>query len=68
MQTMDDQLVTTQEAADILCVSKAFLERDRWAGPQIPYIQIGSRSVRYRIADLARYIEKRRMRRSSFAG
>lgn len=40
-------LLTTAEAASFLGVSKAFLERDRWAGARIPFIQIGSRTVRY---------------------
>ncbi|MDO3722240.1 helix-turn-helix domain-containing protein [Marinobacter sp. chi1] len=55
---MTKQLLTTKEAADYLGVSKAFLERDRWAGARIPFIKIGSRSVRYRLNDLTDYIEK----------
>lgn len=55
----NEKLITTKEAAQILGVSKAFLERDRWAGARIPYIQVGSRGVRYRISDLDSYIESR---------
>lgn len=58
------ELLTTAEAATYLCVSKAFLERDRWAGARIPFIRVGSRSVRYRRTDLETYVEKR-MRRST---
>lgn len=58
------ELLTTAEAAAYLCVSKAFLERDRWAGARIPFIRVGSRSVRYRRTDLETYVEKR-MRRST---
>lgn len=54
---MQDKLLTTKEAAPILGVSVAFLERDRWAGARVPYIKIGSRAVRYRQSDLATYIE-----------
>ena len=53
---MQTRLFTTLEAANILGVSKAFLERDRWAGAKIPFIKIGSRAVRYRDQDLADYI------------
>lgn len=57
---MQDKLLTTKEAAPILGVSEAFLERDRWAGAQVPFIRIGSRAVRYRICDLNAYIDSRR--------
>ena len=52
-------LFNTAEAAEYLGLSKAFLERDRWAGARVPYIQIGPRAVRYRMADLDSYIESR---------
>lgn len=61
-------LLTTQEAASYLCVSKAFLERDRWAGARIPFIRVGSRAVRYRQADLDDYIEGRKRRSTSDRG
>ncbi|MCG7199638.1 helix-turn-helix domain-containing protein [Marinobacter pelagius] len=61
---MKNQLLTTAKAAEILGVSKAFLERDRWAGARVPFIKIGSRAVRYRMEDLERYIEKQ-IRRST---
>lgn len=55
---MSEKLLTTVEASKILGVSKAFLERDRWAGARIPFIKVGSRAVRYRLSDLNDYIEK----------
>ena len=55
---MTNSLFNTKEAADYLGVSKAFLERDRWAGARIPFIKVGSRTVRYRLSDLNDYIEK----------
>ena len=54
---MHDLLLTTKQAAQILGVSVAFLERDRWAGARVPFIKIGSRAVRYRLSDLYAYIE-----------
>jgi excisionase family DNA binding protein len=60
-------LLTTPEAAAYLCVSRAFLERDRWAGPTIPFVKVGSRAVRYRIDDLDEFITARRMRASAQA-
>ena len=53
-----NELLSTTLAAKYLCVSKAFLERDRWAGARIPFIKIGSRAVRYRLSDLNAYIEQ----------
>lgn len=49
-------LLTTADAAKHLGLSKAFLERDRWAGARIPFIKVGSRAVRYRLSDLETYI------------
>ena len=52
-------LLTTKEAAKYLSVSKAFLERDRWAGARIPFLKVGSRAVRYRQSDLDIYLDSR---------
>ena len=62
---MNKNLLTTTEAALYISMSKAFLERDRWAGARIPFIKIGSRAVRYRISDLDAYIDKQ-VRTSTF--
>ncbi len=56
---MNRDLLTTKQAADILGVSQSFLERDRWAGAQIPFVRVGKRSVRYRNKDLDAFIESR---------
>ena len=53
---MNQSLLTTQEAATLLGISKAFLERDRWAGVRIPFIKVGSRAVRYRMSDLESFL------------
>lgn len=60
-------LLNTQEAAKYLCVSKAFLERDRWAGARIPFIKVGSRAVRYRQSDLDDFIESQQRHSTSQA-
>ncbi|SFF21452.1 AlpA family transcriptional regulator [Nitrosomonas sp. Nm166] len=49
---MQNPLLTTKQAAQILGVSIAFLERDRWAGARVPFVKVGSRAVRYRYSDL----------------
>lgn len=54
---MADQLLSTREAARFLGVSTSFLEKDRWAGARIPFVRLGSRSVRYRVSDLNAYVE-----------
>lgn len=56
---MSQKLLTTHEAAQFLGVSKAFLERDRWAGARVPYVRVGARAVRYRVSELEHYIQVR---------
>ncbi len=54
-----DKLLTTKEAARFLGVSEAFLERDRWAGAEIPFVRVGSRSVRYQLSELEAFVRSR---------
>jgi hypothetical protein len=63
-----DQLVKTVDAARFLGVSKAFLERDRWAGARIPFVKVGSRAVRYRVSDLQAYVSASVRRSTSDTG
>ena len=53
------RLITTTDAAKFLGVSKAFLERDRWAGARIPFVRVGSRGIRYEVSALETYIQQR---------
>ena len=53
---MNTRLLNTSEAAQFLGVSKAFLERDRWAGARIPFVRVGDRAVRYQLSELEAYI------------
>ena len=62
---MQDALITTKQAAALLGVSVAFLERDRWAGAKIPFVKVGGRAVRYRRADLDAFIASRTRRSTS---
>jgi len=58
------ELLPTKEAARLLDVSTAFLERDRWngkrtgSGPLVPFVKIGNRAIRYRLRDLQAHIDK----------
>ena len=56
-----EKLISTKEAAEVLGVSSAFLERDRWRGASIPFVRIGNGkgAVRYSVATLGEYIQKR---------
>lgn len=65
---MHHKLLTTDQAATYMGVSKAFLERDRWAGARIPFVKVGSRAVRYRLTDLEAYLESRTRRSTSECG
>ncbi|ASP22062.1 excise: DNA binding domain, excisionase family [Antarctobacter heliothermus] len=56
-------LLTSAEAAEIMGVSKRFLDLDRHESrangtpPKIPYTRLGHRSVRYRYEDVKAYID-----------
>lgn len=63
-----EQLLNTKQAAKLLGISPAFLERDRWAGARVKFIKIGSRTVRYRLADLENYIESQVRKSTSDTG
>ena len=61
-----NRLLTTKEAARYLGVSAAFLERDRWAGAEIPFVRVGSRAVRYQVSELEAFVRSR-VRKSTAA-
>lgn len=65
---MQNHLLTTKEAAQFLGVSTAFLERDRWAGARIPFVKIGTRTVRYKPSELEAYIAGQTRRSTSDSG
>ncbi|WP_306520674.1 AlpA family transcriptional regulator [Rheinheimera sp.] len=65
---MSLKLLSTKDAAEVLGVSVAFLERDRWAGARVPFVKVGSRAVRYRMSDLTSYIDGNVFQSTSQAG
>ena len=54
---MNRNLLTTEQAANILGVSPTFLTRDRWAGAKIPFVRLGHRNIRYRPEAIDSFIE-----------
>lgn len=55
-----EHLLHTRDAAKILGVSPAWLERKRWEGQPPEYVRVGGpngRAIRYRKSDLLKYIE-----------
>ncbi|MBR9650237.1 helix-turn-helix transcriptional regulator [Thalassovita aquimarina] len=62
-----NSLVNEREAASILCYSVRALQnwRHRGGGPR--FVKVSSRSVRYRRADLLKWIEERTVAHTSQA-
>ena len=58
MESPETQLVNKRQAAKYLSISVASLQR--LMGRELPYVRIG-RLARFRIADLADFIEQRRV-------
>lgn len=57
---MHDKLLTTGEVAKLLNVSKAWLEYHRWKGDGIPFLRIGTRTVRYRESNVKAWLESQK--------
>jgi len=51
-----DALLTTKQASELLNISVATLERDRWMGAKIPFVKF-DHAVRYRLEDINEFIE-----------
>ena len=62
---MSKRLVGQKEAAEYLGLSEATLERDRWRGGEIPYIKVGTRSIRYSLDQLEEYVQSRTVKNIS---
>ncbi len=56
------ELLSYKETAQYLSISEPYLRRLKQKG-QIPYVLIGSRSIRFRVASLIAWIEKREIKR-----
>lgn len=66
MPTQPRNLVPERDAAKYLCVSDAWLQRQRWLGTGPVYVKVGSRAVRYRMGDLEDWVNQN-VRRGSRA-
>ncbi len=61
------ELLTTEEAAALLNVSRRFLDKDRHTGrqngtsPVIPYSVLGHRTVRYSRTDILTFLNTNRV-------
>ena len=64
---MADNLLKERDAAPIVGMSVAWLQRKRWEGGGPPYVKY-DRAVRYRESDLLAWIEARICRNSSVQG
>jgi predicted DNA-binding transcriptional regulator AlpA len=64
---MTDNLLTEQDAAPILGMSIAWLQRKRWEGGGPPYVKF-DRAVRYRESDLNTWIAARICKNTSDQG
>ena len=62
---MTSGLIKQSEAAEYLGLSEATLERDRWRGGEIPYIKVGTRSIRYSLDQLEEYVQSRTVKNIS---
>ena len=64
---MTDNLLKEQDAAPIVGMSVAWLQRKRWEGGGPPYVKY-DRAVRYRESDLLTWIEAQICRNTSDQG
>ena len=51
-------LLTTEEAAQFLHCSSNFLRDDRRGARVVPFIKLGAKAVRYRIADVEKALDQ----------
>lgn len=61
------KLLKQGEVAALLGLSKAWMERSRWAGNGPAYVKFGS-AVRYRLEDVQEYLTARLTNSTSTAG
>jgi predicted DNA-binding transcriptional regulator AlpA len=64
---MTDKLLTEKQAAPIVGMSRAWLQRKRWEGGGPPYVKY-DRAVRYRMEDLLAWVEAHAGRNSTSQG
>jgi predicted DNA-binding transcriptional regulator AlpA len=62
--SLNDSLLTSREAAEMLNISLYWMERQRWLGTGPRYLKVG-RSVRYRFSDIEDYLAGRERQSTS---
>lgn len=62
-----NRLLNQTEVAEFLGLSEAWLERARWAGNGPRYVKFG-RAVRYKFADIEKYLASRERMSTSAKG
>lgn len=61
------EMITTDEAATLLGVSRRYLDKDRHEArqngtpPKVPYTNLGHRTVRYRRTDVLAFLDANRV-------
>lgn len=65
MAATELRLLTEGETAELLGMTVSFLQARRIRGGGPPFIRVGSRTVRYDVRDLDRWIEKQRRESTS---
>jgi predicted DNA-binding transcriptional regulator AlpA len=64
--SLDDRLLRARQAAEMLGVSPQTLavwrcrRNNGHPAPELPYVKVGRRSIRYRLSDVKGFIEKNR--------
>jgi|AACY02.16.fsa_nt_gi hypothetical protein len=62
----ESDLLSPAEAAQLLGVSRSFLQKDRLRDiPKIPFIKMGHKTIRYHIDDLIEFIKRQKKGRKS---
>lgn len=57
----ENRLLKYSEAAEFLSMSESYLRRLKARG-EVPCVSIGSRGIRFSVASLSRWVEKREMK------
>ena len=57
VNTNQPRYLTTQQAADYLCLKSTTLHQWRWAGKGPKFTRLGTRTIRYTYQDLQDWIE-----------
>jgi hypothetical protein len=60
----DDELLTTEEAAEFLDLSKSFLQKARGSGTGPPFIELAARVVKYKKSSLRKWRDEHEFRQS----